>query len=317
MLVRRVRSISARLLKLIVGLVVVLLILIVAGVLAVETGWAKNQIRGLIVRQANNYLTATLDIGRLEGTLFGNIHLGDVNVKRDGASLIHVDDIVVQYSIRELVQKGVVIRSVRLVRPVIAGGKQPDGRWDLGALVKRTAREQERTGPARPIDVQSIEIIDGRILLRDPLDFGAAHVPTDFEKLDASFRFSYVPVRWTLTFDRVSWIGRAPDLSVNKLTGSLGRGPGGWFFDNFSVDTSRSSFVLGGHVNNTVHPTELDLAVHAPKFAFQEWSGVLRGLKNIAVESSFDTTLKGPVTALGTQLRLSGTGGSVKAFTSG
>jgi len=29
----------------------------------------------------------------------------------------------------------------------------------------------------------------------------------------------------------------------------------------------------------------LDLQVRAPRFAFQEWSGVLRGLKNIAVES--------------------------------
>src|SRR5206468_4416142 len=37
-----------------------------------------------------------------------------------------------------------------------------------------------------------------------------------------------------------------------------------------------------------------------------------RGLRNIAVESSFDTSLKGPVNALATDLQLSGTGGSVK-----
>ena len=51
----------------------------------------------------------------------------------------------------------------------------------------------------------------------------------------------------------------------------------------------------------------LDLRVNAGRFAFQEWSGVLRGLKNIAVEASFDTSLKGPVNALETDLRLAGT----------
>ena len=130
-----------------------------------------------------------------------------------------------------------------------------DGRWDLGALVKRESREQERTGPGRPIQIQSIEVIDGRISLQDPLDFGAAHVPTDFESLNASFSFAYFPVRWTLVFDRVSWIGHAPDLSVNPLSGTLGRGPGGWFFENFSVRTARSAFTLDGRVNNADKPT--------------------------------------------------------------
>src|SRR5215213_3926104 len=140
--------------------------------------------------------------------------------------------------------------------------------------------------------------MDGRISLRDPLDFGAAHVPTEFEKLDAVFRFAYFPVRWTLTFDRVSWIGHAPELSVTRLSGALGHGPGGWFFDKFFVQTPRSEFTLAGRVIRDRQPTELDLTVNAPRFAFQEWSGVLRGLKNIAIDGSFDTTLKGPVTAL-------------------
>lgn len=308
---RRLRSISARLLKLLVGLIVAVLVLVGLGLAVIETGWGKNQIRGLLVRQANQYLTATLQIGRLEGSLLRGIRLGDVNVSREGASLIHVDEIALVYSIRELIQPGVVIRSVRLTRPVIVGGKQPDGRWDLGALVKRESREQERTGPARPIEVQSIEIVDGRISLRDPLDFGAAHVPTVFDKLNTSFRFAYFPVRWTLTFDRMSWIGHAPDLSVTKLTGAIGHGPGGWFFEQFVVETPRSAFTLAGRINRDRRPTELDLSVNAARFAFQEWSGILRGLRNIAIEATFDTSLKGPVDALATELRLAGSGGSV------
>jgi hypothetical protein len=298
--------------KALIGIVAILLVLLGILLGVIETGWGKNLIRDLIVRQANNFLTATLSIGRLEGSLLRGIDLGDVSVARGGQTLIRVDEIALRYSIRELLQPGVVIRSVRLTRPYVAGAKMADGHWDLSALVKRESREDQRTGPGRPIEIQSIEVVDGHVSLHDPLDFGAAHVPTDFAALNASLTFAYVPVRWKLTFNRISWIGHEPDLTVTNLAGTFGRGPGGWFFESFAVQTPRSAFTLDGTADNDLDPTVLDLRVRAPRFAFQEWSGVLRGLKNIAVDASFDTSLKGPLTAIETDLRFTGTGGSVK-----
>jgi autotransporter translocation and assembly factor TamB len=309
--IRRLRTVSTAVARALIGFVAFILILVAIGMAVVETGWAKNRLRDLIVRQANQYLTATLSIGSLGGSLFRGLELGDITVARDGRTLVRVERIELAYSIRELYEKGTTIRHVRLTRPHVVGAKMADGRWDLGALVKRESREEERTGPGRAITIQSIEVVDGRVSLQDPLDFGAAHVPTDFESLNASFSFAYVPVRWTLLFNHVSWTGHAPDLSVNPLSGTLGRGPGGWFFENFSVRTARSAFTLDGRVNNAAKPTALDLRVHAPRFAFQEWGGVIRGLRNIAIDASFDTSLKGPVDKLETDLRFTGTGGSI------
>jgi autotransporter translocation and assembly factor TamB len=306
--------VSAWLAKAIVGLVAMLLILLGLGLAAIETGWVKNRLRDLIVRQANNYLTATLTIGRLEGSLVRGLQLGDISLTRDGHTLIHVDEIALSYSIRELVDRGTVIRRVRLTRPYVVGAKMADGRWDLGALVKRESREQERTGPNRPIQIQSIEVVDGHVFLRDPLDFGAAHVPTDFQRLNASFSFTYVPVRWTLDFARVSWLGYGPDLSVDPLSGRFGRGPNGWFFERFVVNTPQSRFGLDGTIRPGPEgvPTVFDLKVSAPRFAFQEWSGVLRGLRNIAISSSFDVSLKGPTNGFDADIDLKGTGGAVR-----
>jgi hypothetical protein len=309
---RRLRSVSATLAKAIIGLIALLFVIVLVGLALLETGWAKHRIRELIVRQANQYLTATLSIGRLEGSLFRGLELGEISLGRDGHTLIRVDEVALTYSIQELFQRGVVIRRVRLTRPTIVGAKMTDGRWDLGALVKRDSREQDRSGPNRPIQIQAIEVIDGRLSLQDPLDFGPAHVPTDFQQVNALFSFAYVPVRWTLNFSRVSWIGHAPDLSVSPVTGLFGRGPKGWFFEGFSVTTARSTYTLDGTIDTETTPTVLNLQVRAPRFAFQEWAGVIRGLKNIVVEASFDTSLKGPVNRLATDLRLSGTGGGVK-----
>jgi hypothetical protein len=101
-------------------------------------------------------------------------------------------------------------------------------------------------------------------------------------------------------------------LSVSRVRGMLGGGPIGWFFEHFAVQTARSTYTLDGTINTEVKPTVLDLRVQAPRFAFQEWSGVIRGLRNIAVEASFETSLKGPVNKLATDLQLSGSGGGVK-----
>ena len=308
---RRLRSVSATFARAVVALVAVVLAIVLLVLVAIETGWAKNRIRDLIVRQANQYLTATLSIGRLEGSLLRGLRLGDISLGRGDQTLIRIDEVAVSYSIRELFQSGVVIRSVRITHPMVVGAKMADGHWDLGALIKRDSREQNRSGPNRPIQVQSIEVIDGRVSLQDPLDFGAAHVPTDFQQLNALFSFVYVPVHWTLDFSRVSWIGHAPDLSVDLLSGRFGLGPKGWFFERFDVRTARSRYALDGTIDTGTKPTTLKLQVHAERFAFQEWAGVLRGLKSIAVSASFDTSLNGPVDRLVTDLRLSGTGGGV------
>jgi len=279
---------------------------------AVETGWAKNRIRELIVRQANQYLTATLSIGRLEGSLLRGIQLGEVQLARDGRPLIAIDEIALSYSLRELFQGGVVIRRLRVTRPRIVGAKGADGRWDLGALVRRESQEQERSGPKRPIEIQTIEVVDGDVLLHDPLDFGAAHLPTHFAALNAMLSFRYVPVRWQLSIDQIDWIGASPELTVKRLSGIFGRGERGWLFDGLSVETARSRFTLDGRIDTSRRPAVLDLSVHAERFAFQEWSGVLNGLKNIAIEASFDTRLRGPTANLASDLTLHGTGGNVE-----
>jgi autotransporter translocation and assembly factor TamB len=305
------RSVARIVGKSVVYLLVLLLILLGVGISIVETGWAKNQIRALIVRQANQYLTANLEIGRLEGSLFRGLQLGDIRLSRDNQPLVTIDDVRLSYSIRELWQNGTVIRRIRLVRPRVVASKMPDGRWDLGALVRREAKQEERSGPGRPIQILAIEVMDGTVELRNPQQFGAAYIPTRYEHLDTTLAFTYRPVTWTLTFTTARFVGSEPDLTINRLSGAIGNGPGGWRFDNLFVETPRTTFSLAGHVARSDKPTVIDLRVHAPRFAFQEWGGVLHGLKNIAIDSSFDVRLLGPLARLDTSIDLQGTGGSV------
>lgn len=307
-LTRLIRRLAAGL----VYTVAAILVIVGLFLVVIELPWGKRQVLNFVVRQANNYLDAAVEIGELSGSLFTTLELRDIKLKKDGETIIDIGAVALNYRIRELIQDGTLIQSVRLTRPYVVGAKHADGRWNLASLVKRQARERQNTGPRRPIRIESIEVTDGTVILKDPLRFGAARVPQRYEQLNASLTFDYKPVHWTINFREISWNGGADDLTVQRLAGTLGNGPDGWMFENLSVRTPQSAFVLDGRVERGGKPTVLNLTVGAERFSFQEWGVVLNGLKNIAITAGFNAHLQGPLTALVTDLTMQSNGGSAK-----
>jgi len=150
------------------------------------------------------------------------------------------------------------------------------------------------------------------VILEDPLTFGAVHVPSRYDALNAELSLAYKPVDWMFDFKAVSWSGGGTDLTVERLSGRLERGSAGWSFGDLSVQTPGSRFVLDGRIVRGDRPAVLDLEVRADRFAFQEWSGVLNGLKNIAVDSSFTAKLNGTLANLATEIDLKSNGGDAR-----
>lgn len=291
---------------------VLLVVLSAATLLAIESGWGKNRLRELILYQARQYLSASLEIDRLSGSLFAGVELEGVRLSRDGHHLITIDRVVLSYSVRELFDRGTSIRSLRVVRPHISAGRQADGRWDLAALVNRDPTRKPSTRPRRPLHLESVEVTDATVDLRDPLSFGAARVPTGFSALNGRLSFDDDGQTRRVTFFEMAWVGARPDLTITRLTGAYETGPGGITFDTLAVGTPRSAFTLDGRIARGNSPAVLDLQVAAEKFAFQEWSGILTGLKSIAVDGGFEAKLSGPLSNLATDLNLRSNGGNVR-----
>src|SRR5439155_274559 len=103
---------------------------------------------------------------------------------------------------------------------------------------------------------------------------------------------------WRLTFGKVSWNGFDPDLTVNELMGAIENGPGGTWFRDLTVRTPKSAFLVTGAVERGEKPTVLDLRVHADRFAFQEWAGLIDGLNAEYMDyGADDVHAKGTITA--------------------
>lgn len=292
---------------------VALLCLLVAGALLLRTSWAQDRLRALVVSQVNRYLTATLEIDQLSGSLLRGVVLNGVRLSQDGQTVVGIETVEVGYSIRELISGGTVIRRLTLTRPTVVAARQPDGRWNLASLVRRNPDTPASTGPRRPLRIGRLQVVGGQVTLRDPITIGAAHLPSTYAGLDADLAISLQPDGWTVDVARAAFVGTAPDLTIRGLAGAIGSDAAGWRFRDVRVETPRSALTVDGRTDRRQTPSTLDLTVASPRLAFQEWSGVLGGLRNIAVEAALDATLSGPPSALATAIALRSTGGDVKA----
>src|ERR1043165_6733506 len=90
-----------------------------AAIIVAETAWFKNWLRGYIVREANQYLNGELSIARLGGNLFFGVELEDIAVSMDGSQVVAVKDLGVEYSVFELISKGLSIDRIHLDHPTI------------------------------------------------------------------------------------------------------------------------------------------------------------------------------------------------------
>src|SRR3989475_5018167 len=103
--------------RLVHALVIVLTLVIGAAAAAIivsQTAWFKNWLRGYIVREANQYLNGTLSIDRLGGNLFFGVEMENVGVSLDGAQVVAVKDLGLDYNVFELMTKGLSVDSIRL-----------------------------------------------------------------------------------------------------------------------------------------------------------------------------------------------------------
>src|SRR5690242_4764669 len=154
-LLRRLARILLFTLTLCLGIVVI-------GLIATQTGWFKDWLRRYIVREASQVLNGDLQIGRLSGSLFFGIAMSDITLSQQGEKVISIKDLHVDYSVFELISRGIALKEIELNQPVIMARRTADG-WNLTHLVKRERQEGPRRGPSRTVTIGRIVLHEGFI----------------------------------------------------------------------------------------------------------------------------------------------------------
>ena len=187
---------TRRIIRALLVIVAAVLVLVVAGVVTLETPWARERVRRLAVSRAAMYLNGELAIGRLDGSLLRGVELHNVSLTQPTGEAIRAEVITVRYDPVRFWREGLAFDSVEIRSPIVHVIQEADGGWNLARLIRTRASSGRRA---------SFRI--------DAIDMDNADVIVDTTK-DEPRRLSDVHFKGDLVYD-------AGDLrlTVQELTG--------------------------------------------------------------------------------------------------
>src|SRR5437870_6365702 len=279
-----------------------------AVIIVTQTAWFKNWLRVYIEREANQYLNGQMSIGRLGGNLFYGIELENIGVSLDGTQVVAVKDLGLDYSVFELVSKGLSVDNIRLNKPVIYLRRDGDT-WSISRLIKRERQEADRQGPARPISIADIGISDGAIEIADPVGTSGVEVPKRFEHLDAKFNFKYSPVRYSIEITHVSFRGSEPAIGLNALSGGVAVHDDAVHVEKLALRTAETSLSVDGAVQNYLTTPNLNLQITSDKLSIPEIARLVPALAGVKLQPAFEIKLNGPLDRLGVDMNVRSSAG--------
>jgi autotransporter translocation and assembly factor TamB len=288
--------------------------IIALALIVSQTAWFRDWARRYMVRQANQYLNGQLSIGRLSGNLFFGAELSDVAVDVDGERVIAIRQIGVDYSIFDLISKGLVLDDIRLDEPRFVLRRTADG-WNVGRLVKEQARESEREGPRRPVAVGSIGISGGDFVLEGVGTVGGVVAPERLQKVDAKLSFQYEPVHYSLAMEHLSFRATSPSLSVNQVQGKIAVRDDNLYFEDLVLRTAESDLHASGVVERYLRQPVFKLTATSEKFSLPELARVLPALGVVRFQPAFAIDAHGPLDRLAVDLKLRSKAGNATGAT--
>jgi autotransporter translocation and assembly factor TamB len=260
-----------------------------------QTPWFRDWLRRYIVRESKQYLNGELTIGRLGGNLLFGVQLSDVAIDVSGQRVVAVKDVEVDYSVFTIVSKGVVLDQIKLVEPQLLL-EQADGSWNLGGLVKQQRQEADRKGPGRPIELQSIEISDGSLVV-DQNRANGYNIPDRISDLDVQATFEYAPVHYSLRIANASFKGQSPQLTLQQLKGQIGVRDDNLYLEDIVIRTDSSSISVDGVIRDYLKTPVLELTTTA-NVSMREIGGVVPAAAGYSLQPAAHVTANGPVDRL-------------------
>ena len=281
-----------------------------AVIIVTQTAWFKNWLRVYIERETNQYLNGQMSIGRLGGNLFYGIELENIAVSMDGSQVVAVKNLGLDYSVFELISKGLSVNKIRLNKPVIYLRREGDT-WSISRLIKKQAREADRVGPTRPITIEDIGISDGSMVIDGPAGTTGIDVPKRFDHLDARFTFKYEPVRYTIQITHVSFRGSEPAIGLNALSGGVSVRNDTLFVEKLALRTEESSISIDGAVQNYLSKPIFTVQMSSDKMSIPEIARIVPALAGVRLQPAFELKLDGPADHLGVDMHVRSSAGDV------
>ncbi len=236
---RIVRAVGWSLLGLLLGCVGA------AGV--VQTGWFKNWLRQQAVTRVSRAIEGELSIGRLSGSLVGDVTLNDVVLRQaDGRPIATIGTASVAYRWWMLVSGPIVLDWLSL-RDVTVDLVQTSAGWNINRILPPS-----HGGGGRAFALRRFELANGDITI-EPEHARAEHLTL----VEAGGRVSIAPGRAEIGIDSFAAHDASRQITIQTARAAVRHGPAGLAV-HATLDTSAGelSLQLAGRTEGAVPALE-------------------------------------------------------------
>lgn len=303
---------TRRLLRLVSGLAIALVGLLIVSLVVTQTSWFRDWLRRTAMRQAERAIDGQLVIGRLEGSLFGGVTLRDVEIVQDGAAVVSIARVEVDYGLSALLSEARVIGQLRVERPVIRAVRSPSG-WNLARLLK--PRPPSQPGSPRPtFSLPDIRMTDAQVLVEAAGAEPHEAIPRRIDGLH--FAGGVTSGGDTLAIDirELRLQASSPDLSLASLTGRVVNDRAGWHLDGLDVRTGASTLAVDGSLTRDAPDAPLTFAldIAGQPVSLPEVGRFLPVVASIDVSPRLEARVDGPLDALRVDLDMTSAAGNAR-----
>lgn len=287
---------------------VVFVLVLAIGLLGLlASPWFKRYARDFIVRQSHSVINGDLSIGRLSGNFLSGLVLEDVAVQQGPVATVHIDRLVVYYSITQ-VAKG---NSIAIDRLQIAGLKltvvhMPSGGLNLGSLIRKRPPSGK---PRRTIEIREIQLDDAELTFDRSWGPSWMRLPLRITKLTSTLGLLSREGLLSFPIKALRAEGADPSLSVRSFTGEVAIESDGWRINQGTFRSAGTSLL----VSSAFKTSGYDVKADASTFDFPEMARLVPGLKSIDVTAAIKLSMTGPQSALNTHLVARSPAGNVIA----
>ncbi|HVZ21207.1 MAG TPA: translocation/assembly module TamB domain-containing protein [Vicinamibacterales bacterium] len=283
-LARRSLQVVAFVLTLLVGVAAM-------AVIVTQTTWFKDWLRGFIVKQAEDYVNGRLAIGRLDGNLFFNVEMEDVDVTMNGKTVVGVKDLGLDYNPLAFLHGEVILNHIRLDQPRLVLEQTSQG-WNLANLIK--AKTPKNPNGGTTVDIGEIGVSDGSVTVH-PVGTSGVDIPNRVDRLDASIGVKSTPQRLVVDVTHVSLRASQPAIGVNALSGVITRSKDKIELRNVAIRTEQSSLTANGTITNlTGDNPVVNVKVTSDTLSVPEIARVVPALRGYDLQPAFEIDASGP-----------------------
>ena len=147
-----------------------LMLMILAAVLLVQTGPVRSFLKNMLVAQLESRLSATVAIGNIKGSFISNFAIEDVQVTKDGNMVLSLERLSAEYALPLLIKHMVFINAVTLDGLEVNLCQRADGSWNVMDLAKQGDSDPASEAPRAPgfkVVVQNLLVQNSRVTLED------------------------------------------------------------------------------------------------------------------------------------------------------